>query len=104
MKIRDKAHCFLMIVYFAEIPVIRGKHTLLVICLNASRGATFAKYVAQLDHCQKTKIKQQELSQMARALKERQCMQKGQAQYVNVWGSTGWGIETWGCKFFLIGF
>ena len=35
-----------------------------------------------------------------RALKERQCTLKGQAWYVNVWGSvhwecTGWGIETW---------
>ena len=29
-------------------------------------------------------------SQLARALKERQCTLKGQARYVNVWGSVHW--------------
>ena len=48
-------------------------------------------------------------SQLARALKERQCTLKGQARYVNVWGSVhwecaGWGIETWGCKIFFLVF
>ena len=49
-------------------------------------------------------------SQLARALKERQCTLEGQAPYVNVQGSVHWkgvyrvwGIETWGCKnFFLV--
>ena len=41
---------------------------------------------------------------------KRQCTLKGQARYVNVRDSvpgrecTGWGIETWGCKIFFIGF
>ena len=49
-------------------------------------------------------------SQLARALKERQCTLKGQARYVNVWGSVHCkgvcrvGIETWGCKIFFFGF
>ena len=29
-------------------------------------------------------------SQLARALKERQCTLEGQARYVNVWGSVHW--------------
>ena len=41
-----------------------------------------------------------------RALKERQCTPKGQARYVNVWGSVHWkgvyrvGVDTGGAKFF----
>ena len=38
-----------------------------------------------------------------RALKERQCTPKGQAQYVNVQGSVqGGGVDTLGCKIFLL--
>ena len=50
-------------------------------------------------------------SQLARALKERQCTLKGQARYVNVQGSVHWkGVyrvgdrETWGCKIFFFVF
>ena len=36
-----------------------------------------------------------------RALKERQCTPKGQAWYVNVWGSVHWkGVYIGGAKFF----
>ena len=36
-------------------------------------------------------------SQLCRALKERQCTLKGQARYVNVWGSVHWkGVYTVG--------
>ena len=44
------------------------------------------------------------------SIKKRKCTPKGQAWYVNVQGSVHWkgvysvGIETWGCKNFLIGF
>ena len=49
-------------------------------------------------------------SQLARALKERQCTLKGQARYVNVRGSVHCkgvyrvGDRDVGCKIFLIGF
>ena len=45
-----------------------------------------------------------------RALKERQCTPKGQAQYENVWGSVHCkvvyrvGSRHWGCKILLIGY
>ena len=51
-------------------------------------------------------------SQLARAIKERQCTLKGQARYVNVWGSVhrkgGCGVgdrdRPGGAKFFFFGF
>ena len=47
-------------------------------------------------------------SQLARALKERQCTLEGQAWYVNVRGSVHWkGVyrvrgRYWGCKIFFL--
>ena len=49
-------------------------------------------------------------SQLARALKERQCTLKGQARYVNVWGSVHWkgvyrvGDRDLGVQNFFFGF